>query len=126
MSCFIAKVSSNYQITAQIDIDKYLDEYYEFTDVNDYTWRYDENYPLAKVCQPPFYTKNQWSGYLANERWDALDQYGNMDKYEHLAASPKYPIIIIEGTDVIDGHHRIALALEKNQKTIPAIVGVKN
>lgn len=119
---FLSKLHAKYSV---MDIDKYLDEYYEYADVDDYTWRYEEKYPLAKVCQPPFYTKTRWSDYLANERFDAIEQFGDDDKYKHLAASPKYPVIIHEGEGVMDGHHRIALALEKNQKTIPTILGVK-
>ena len=54
---FVDKVRKKYQINATLDIEKYLDEYYEFTDVKDYTWRYEEKYPLVNLYQTPFYTK---------------------------------------------------------------------
>ena len=71
-----------------------------------------------------FLHEKKWSSFLAYERQEAKNQYGN-DNYKGLTASPAYPIIVLEGKEVIDGNHRVALALERGQKTIPAIVGKK-
>ena len=121
---FKTKILNRYKIQAAIDIKEFLAEHYEFADEDDYDWQYVEKYPLAKLCLPPYNSKQKWRNWLANERQDAIEQFGDDHYYDSLSASPTYPIIITD-RDVVDGNHRVALALERSQKTIPTIVGHK-
>ena len=96
----------------------------------DWVWHYEPEFDIEKLI--PFKKdRATWKAWFEGEMHEWRYDHGEHERanhFENWAKNPhKKPVIIIEGTDdrihQIDGHHRTAMAIIKDMKTVPVIYG---
>lgn len=100
-------------------------------EVNDWNWHYDPEYIVEKLI-PIKKDAAMWKAWFEAEMFEWVYDHADEKKghFERWLKNPSVkPIIIVQGTDdkphQIDGHHRLALAISKDTKTVPVIYGTR-
>lgn len=91
----------------------------EMSHPDDLSWKLDEWFDLDVFQSIP----TDWKAYFKDEVGDNPDYDENFERTRY-----QTPVVVsIEGGEVIiwDGWHRIACAIERNDRTIIAIVGME-
>ena len=122
----------------QKDFRKYVEEHADHFpkkglakgDLKDFEWTFDPDFKVSEL-KP---IKSDWKGWYISEideyQWDHGKEKADEKRkhFEDWVKSPHYcPAIVIERTNgkyaIIDAHHRIAVSIIKEMKTIPVICG---
>ena len=98
---------------------------------DDWNWGYIPDFAVEKLI-PLKKDVAGWKSWLAGEMSEWVYDHGQerAGHFDRWCENPSVkPLIIVQGTDErphqIDGHHRLATAIAKGMKTVPAIYGTR-